>query len=131
MFFLRKRPREVTLEDRFGGLRNAGFTVAPAGEGRLRIVRQSCGALVSLDPLEVKHAGILMGDEIGFLIDGGFQKFLETPSGRREPALASQLKALHEFEEDLREILGLPSLYNQSIGTVCDRHTYDRLVSRK
>ncbi|HSW50817.1 MAG TPA: hypothetical protein VLH09_11615, partial [Bryobacteraceae bacterium] len=64
------------------------------------------------------------------LVDGGFQKFLETPSGRRRPALAAELKRLHDFQADLREALGLKSLYNESLGTVSDRHAYDRLTGR-
>ena len=46
------------------------------------------------------------------------------------PALASQLQALHAFDEDLREALGLTSLYNVSLGTTADEHLYDRLEDR-
>ena len=56
--------------------------------------------------------------------------FWRTPSGKRVPALATQLKALHNFEEDLKEGLGLPSLYNQSLGTTSDLHLYDRVEHR-
>jgi hypothetical protein len=129
MFAHRPRPRPVTFEDRLGKLRQAGFAVEPAGQSRYRVTRCGCAALIE-NPPTVVHIGIAMGDEIADLIDGGFQKFLTTPSGRREPALATQLTALHEFEEDLREALGLTSLYNQSIGTTCDRHVYDRLAGR-
>jgi len=48
----------------------------------------------------------------------------------RRPALASDLKRLQAFQEDLREALGIESLYNQSLGTVCDSHQYDRLSGR-
>jgi hypothetical protein len=85
---------------------------------------------VPSDRPDVEKAGILIGDEIGKLVDGGFQKFFLTPSGRKLPALASQLKALHEFQEDLREALGLESLYNESLGTTNDSHMYDRVVGR-
>ena len=50
-----------------------------------------------------------MGGEIGSLVDGGYQKFFRTPSGKTKPALASELKALHDFEEDLKEGLGQES----------------------
>ena len=40
------------------------------------------------------------------------------------------IKALHAFDEDLREGLGLTSLYNLSLGTVCDDHLYDRVTAR-
>ena len=48
--------------------------------------------------------------------------FWRSPSGRTAPALATHLKALHAFEEDLKEGLGLPSLYNESLGTTSDLH---------
>jgi hypothetical protein len=56
--------------------------------------------------------------------------FWKAPSGRRVPALASQLKSLHAFEEDLKEALGLTSLYNQGLGTTSDLHLYDRVEHR-
>lgn len=56
--------------------------------------------------------------------------FLETPSGRRLPATATELKALHEFEEDVKEALGLTSLYNASLGTRSAKHIYDRVTAR-
>jgi len=71
-----------------------------------------------------------MGDEIGSLVDGGYQKFFRTPSGKTKPALASELKAIHDFEEDLKEALGLESLYNESLGTVSTYYLYDRVKDR-
>ena len=47
-------------------------------------------------------------------------------SGKRKPALAEQLKALHKFEEDLREGLEQETYYNQSLGTVSTFYLYDR-----
>jgi len=67
---------------------------------------------------------------IGKLVDGGFQKFFLVPDGRKKPALASELKAIHAFEEDLREALGLVSLYNESLGTVSTQYLYDRVKDR-
>jgi len=71
-----------------------------------------------------------MGDEIGVLIDEGYQKFFKTPSGKKRPALAQQLKGLHDLEEDLKEALGLESLYNESLGTVSTYYIYDRVKGR-
>jgi hypothetical protein len=56
--------------------------------------------------------------------------FLRTPSGKELPALASHLEKLHAFDEDLREGLGITSLYNLSLGTTTDKHLYDRLEER-
>ena len=75
-------------------------------------------------------AGMLIGDEIGNLVDGGYQKFFRTQTGKNKPALADELKALHNFEEDLREGLGEDSLYNESMGTVSTFYLYDRVKDR-
>ncbi len=64
------------------------------------------------------------------LVNRGYQVFWRTPAGRSLPAHASQLKLLHNFEEDLKEGLGLPSLYNESLGTTSDLHLYDRVEDR-
>jgi len=40
------------------------------------------------------------------------------------------LKALHQFSEELKEGLGLPSLYNESLGTVSEAYQYDRIQDR-
>jgi len=77
-----------------------------------------------------KHACRAVAAEIAALVDGGYQKFWRA-GNRRVPALAQQLKALHDFEEDLREALGLESLYNTSLGTTNDLHVYDRLAGRE
>jgi hypothetical protein len=79
---------------------------------------------------EIEKAGVLVGTEIAVLLSGGYQMFLETPSGKRLPATATELKALHEFEEDVKEALGLTSLYNTSLGTTSRKHMYDRVTAR-
>ena len=40
------------------------------------------------------------------------------------------MKALQQFSEELKEALGLPSLYNESLGTVSEAYQYDRVVGR-
>src|SRR5438270_4961225 len=132
MFFRRQRPKILTFEDRLERLRQAGFFVAPSGEGT-RAVRG--GLAIDLRNVDgaaqvTGRAGMLMGGEIGVLIDEGYQKFFKTPSGKKKPALANELKALHDFEEDLKEALGLESLYNESLGTVSTYYIYDRVKDR-
>ena len=73
---------------------------------------------------------MLIGDEIATLLNGGYQMFLETPSGKRFPATSEQLKALHNFEEDVKEALDLVDLYNTSLGTTTPKHMYDRVFKR-
>jgi hypothetical protein len=40
------------------------------------------------------------------------------------------LHALQQFTEELKEALGLPSLYNESLGTVSEAYQYDRVADR-
>ena len=134
MFFRRDIPKEITFEDRMDRLRKAGFTVNPAGPPRVMVTRDCYGVVLEDVPRElpkvVERAGILMPGGIGKLVDGGFQKFFLSPDGRKKPALAQELKDLHAFQEDLREALGLESLYNESLGTVSTQYLYDRVENR-
>jgi hypothetical protein len=78
----------------------------------------------------VDRVGIVVGNEIAVLVDGGFQKFFRTPSGKNKPALASELVELHDFQEDLKQALGLEDLYNEALGTVSAYYLYDRVKDR-
>jgi len=132
MFFRRERVPSPTFEQRIDKLRAAGFTVAPSagvfrvtrGQGAIDLKEQGGAAAA------VCQAGILMGAEIGALGDGGYQKFFRTPSGKQKPALADELKALHDFEEDLSQALGQQTYYNRSLGTVSTFYLYDRVADR-
>jgi hypothetical protein len=133
MFFRRERPKPILFEDRIQALQRLGFTAGAAG-ARTRVERDGCAAVIEAGAggkaLVVERPGRMMGNEIGGLVDGGFQKFFQTPSGRRKPALAEELKALHNFSEDLREGLGLVSLYNEALGTTSKLYLYDRVEDR-
>jgi hypothetical protein len=134
MFFRRERPKKLTFEDRMAAGGAAGFRTSSAPGGRTRIERDGVAAVAEPGnedlPRFPVRAGIVMGEEIGTLTDGGFQKFFVTPSGKRKPALADELKAIQNFQEDLREALGLVSLYNESMGTVSNLYIYDRVEGR-
>jgi hypothetical protein len=142
MFFRREKPVAPTFDQRLARLREHGFQVERLANGRTRVSRGGCAAEIAGDgdlprvadagdlPPVVARAGVLVGGEIGLLIDRGYQKTFRTPAGREVPALADHLKALHAFQEDLKEGLGLKSLYNESLGTVNDLHLYDRVTGR-
>ncbi len=133
MFFRREKTRVPSFSEWMEDLRKLGFTVQPESGGGMRVSKGVCAAQVKEKQgpgAEVGKAGILLGDEIGQLCDGGYQKFWLAPSGRRAPAAAEHLHALHNFEEDLKEGLGLTSLYNQSLGSVNELHLYDRVKDR-
>ena len=74
--------------------------------------------------------GWVLRGAISRLVDHGNQKLFETPT-TRIAATADALKAIHRFSEELREAIGEPSLYNQSLGTVSDIYMYDRVKGRE
>lgn len=133
MFFRRERPHNPTFAERLENLRRAGFELNPRPDGSVRVSRSDLAIDLREDSGSVRakgEAGVCMGDEIGVLVDGGFQKFFRTPGGRKRPALAQDLAALHDFQEDLGEALGQESYYNQSLGTVSTYYLYDRVKDR-
>jgi hypothetical protein len=133
MFFRRKRIPTPTFSELLDALKRSGFTAVPVGDGWIRVAREGCAFDLKEEGGVVRgagRAGVSMGTEIGELVDGGFQKFFQTPSGKRKPATADELKALHAFEEDLKEGLGEESYYNDSLGTVSAFYLYDRVKDR-
>jgi hypothetical protein len=134
MFFRRERTKILTFDDHMNAARAAGFKTESVGSGKTRVERNGIAAVFTAGPEGVpvvsERAGVVMGKEIGTLTDGGFQKFFTTPSGKRKPAQAEELKEIHNFQEDLREALGLTTLYNESLGTVSNLYLYDRVEGR-
>jgi hypothetical protein len=132
MFFRRQQPTQITFDDRLEALGKAGFAAQPA-DGRTLVSRDRYAAVLenaASGPRLAGRAGILMAGGVAKLVDGGYQKFFLAPDGVKKPALAEELKGLHAFEEDLREALGLESLYNESLGTVSTQYLYDRVQDR-
>ncbi len=65
------------------------------------------------------------------LEDRGYQKFWFSRSlGRRFPIRKVELEALSRFDAEVRYLLGLKCLYNESLGTTNARTVYDRLEGR-
>ena len=65
------------------------------------------------------------------LWDAGYQKFLLTDEGLKLPALAEHLSNLRGFNEELRTALGVPTFYNEALGSVSQISVYDRVKGRK
>ena len=131
MFFKRETPKVLTFSEQMDQLRSAGYTVDSAAAGTMvrkggfgAILRENSGRPVLVD------SGLALNNEVALLTDLGYQKIFRTPSGRMTPALADHLRGLHDFVEDLREALGLTSLYNESLGTTNEKHLYDRVAAR-
>src|SRR5277367_6122521 len=121
-----------TYEDAVAWLREHGFDVteAPGTNGRVFLRKYNVSAAIQKtaeDTVKVFAVpGYLIGSEISKLVNRGYQQFLKT-SKTEVPASADHLKALQSFTEELKEGLGLPSLYNESLGTVSESYHYDRV----
>jgi hypothetical protein len=133
MFFRREKAKIPTFQERVDLLRKAGFALESLPDGRVKVSKHGVGAVIGdegKNQPSIERAGVVVGSEIATLLSAGYQMLLETPSGRRLPATAKELRALHEFEEDVKEALGLDSLYNTSLGTISRKHMYDRVEGR-
>jgi len=126
---------ERTYEDAVQWLRDHGFDLidAPGTQGRVFLKKYSVSAAIQKNGDEgVKifaYPGYLIGGEISKLINRGYQQILKT-SKTEIAATADHLKSLQQFSEELKEALGLPSLYNESLGTVSEAYQYDRIADR-
>src|SRR5947199_3529877 len=124
-----------TYEEALAWLRDHGFDVtdAPGTTNRVFLRKHNVSAAIQKTPEDgVKifaYPGYLIGSEISKLVNRGYQQFLKT-SKHEVPATADQLKALQTVSEDLKMALGLPSLSNESLGTVSESYHYDRVENR-
>jgi len=124
-----------TYEDAVNWLRDHGFDLieAPGTQARVFLKKYACSAAIQKnEDGGVKifaYPGYLIGSEISKLVNRGYQQFLKTAK-TEVPATADHLKALHQFAEELKEALALPSLYNESLGTVSESYHYDRIKDR-
>jgi hypothetical protein len=124
-----------SYDDSVAWLRDHGFDLieAPGTQGRVFLKKYNCSAAIQkTDDGGVKifaYPGYLIGSEISKLVNRGYQQFLKTAK-TEVPATADHLKALHEFAEELKVALALPSLYNESLGTVSESYQYDRIKDR-
>jgi hypothetical protein len=124
-----------TYEEALAWVRDHGFDVtdAPGTNSRVFLRKYNVSAAIQKTPEDgVKifaYPGCLIGSEISKLVNKGYQQFLKT-SKAEVPATAEQLKSLQSFSEELKQALGLPSLYNESLGTVSESYQYDRVTDR-
>jgi hypothetical protein len=126
---------ERTYEDAVSWLRDHGFDLieAPGTQNRVFVKKYNVSAAIQKngdDHVKIfAYPGYLIGSEISKLVNKGYQQFLKTAK-TEVAATADHLKALHQFTEEFKEALGLPSLYNESLGTVSESYHYDRIEDR-
>ena len=124
-----------TYEEAVNWLRDHGFNLieAPGTQNRVFLKKYNCSAAIQKNGSDgVKifaYPGYLVGSEISKLVNRGYQRFLKTAK-TEIAATADHLKALQQFSEEMKEALGLPSLYNESLGTVSESYHYDRIQDR-
>jgi len=132
---LTTKVEQRTYEEAVQWLRDHGFDLieAPGTQGRVFLKKYNVSAAIQKDGDDgVKifaYPGYLIGGEISKLVNRGYQQVLKT-SKTEIGATADHLKALQQFSEELKEALNLPSLYNESLGTVSEAYQYDRIVDR-
>jgi hypothetical protein len=112
----------------------AGFAVNSAQPGRIEVKKIGCVAY-----LEKKGDGWIYSGPPCFVVHGinceledqGYQKFWYSKADdKRFPIRKVELEILHRFDEEVRYLLGITSLYNESLGSTNARTVYDRLTGR-
>ena len=131
-----KKPHRHTWDETLSELRRLHFDVqdVPGVANQRRISKHGCAIVLEKADNEaglrmVVRPGPVMGGEIAHLVDRGFQKFFKI-SKTELPATAERLHTLHRFVEELKEVAGSITLYNEALGTVSDAYLYDRVKGR-
>jgi hypothetical protein len=111
-----------------------GFSVGST-RGVVRVEKYGCGAEFRKgtdDRYQMTIVPtIMMNGQFTRLWDAGYQKFLLTDDGHKLPALATHLENLRKFNEELLTALGVPTFYNEALGSVSQVTVYDRVKGRK
>ncbi|MGA2851691.1 MAG: hypothetical protein ABSE46_22030 [Terracidiphilus sp.] len=108
-----------------------GFLVSKHGAGAVLVPAENAGKVEGNGAVAfAERPGALVRGEVARLLDRGYQKFIKT-SQFELPASALQLQAIHLFSEELSQLTGAISLYNESLGTTSDVYQYDRLKGRE
>ncbi len=128
------KPRDY--DEAVGWLRDHGFELqeAPGTSNRVFLRKHNCSA--AIEKAENGKArvfawpGYVVGNEISKLVNRGYQQFLKTTKNE-VAATDDKLRSLHDFTEEFKQALGLPNLYNESLGTVSENYVYDRVNGRE
>lgn len=131
-----RKSRNPNFDQTLELLRTHSFEVAPQAGVADSVLVSKYGAAAVIAPAGeapaafVERPGALIRGEVARLLDRGYQKFLVI-SKYELPATAGQLEAIHRFSEELKQLTGAISLYNESLGTTSDVYQYDRLKGRE
>jgi hypothetical protein len=129
MWYVNKLFDQAQIES----LSSKGFLVRSSG-GVVRIEKYDCGAELRKTPQGAWQMTvipcIMSHGQFTRLWDAGYQKFLITHETKKIPAHMNQLAALRKFNEELRTALGVPTYYNEALGSTCHFSVYDRVKGR-
>jgi hypothetical protein len=131
-----RKSRNPNFDQTLETLRAHSFDVTPyAGvAGAVLVAKYGVGAVLAPGQGAAvtfrERPGVVYGGEVARLLDRGYQKFLST-SQYEFPATAAQLQSIHLFSEELSQLIGEISLYNEALGTTSDVYEYDRLKGRE
>jgi hypothetical protein len=64
------------------------------------------------------------------LWDAAYQKFFAPADNHKVPAFAGQLSNMRCFNAELRSAFGVPTYYNEALGSPCQATKYDRVQGR-
>jgi hypothetical protein len=131
-----RKIKPLTFDEVLNKLRSLQFDVqeAPGVANGFRVSKYGAAAVIARakdgkGTALVTRPGVVLGGEIAYLLDRGFQKFFKT-SKIEVAATVDHLKAQHRFADELREVTGEPTLYNEALGSVSDEYMYDRVKGR-
>ena len=133
-----RKSRNPNYQQTLESLRAHSFDVADYAQipGSALVTKHGAGAVLAAaaekgaPPAIAIAPGAMVGGQLARLVDRGYQKFLQT-AHIELPATASQLHAIHQFSEELKQVTGAVDLYNESLGTTIDLYMYDRLQGRE
>lgn len=129
MWYVKKQFDQSQVES----LSSKGFLVRSSG-GVVRIEKYECGAELRRTPEGVYQMtvmpSIMLQGQFTRLWDAGYQKFLLTHDSKKVPAHTADLANLRRFNEELRTALGVPTYYNEALGSTCQVSVYDRVKGR-
>jgi len=135
MIRIKQKTVSRSFDEVIAALRQHEFDVAAVAgvANRFVVKKHGCGAtLERTEDSELRIVGkpmAIVGGEMATLEDRGYQKFLVTER-LTVAATAGALENLHKFSEELKEVIGARTFYNEALGTTSDRYMYDRVKGR-
>jgi hypothetical protein len=130
MWYVNKLFEQAQVES----LSGKSFLVRSSG-GVVRIEKHGCGAELRRTPAGKYQMtiipSIMVAGQFTRLWDAGYQKFLLSNEGKKFPIRVTQLADLRRFNEELRTALGVPTYYNEALGSTCHYSVYDRVKGRR